>query len=49
MARRFEGSDEQWAIIEPHLGNKPKKMGRPQADNRKLFNGLLWILRTGIP
>ena len=24
-------------------------MGRPQADNRKLFNGVLFILRTGAP
>ena len=47
--RRYEVTDEQWKIIEPHLGNKPKRMGRPQADNRKLFNGVLWILRTGAP
>ncbi len=49
MVRRYEVTDEQWKIIEPHLGNKPKRMGRPQADNRKLFNGVLWILRTGAP
>ena len=49
MARRYEVTDEQWRIIEPHLGNKAKRMGRPQADNRKLFNGVLWILRTGAP
>ena len=47
--RRYEVPDEQWKIIEPHLGNKPKRMGRPQADIRKLFNGVLWILRTGAP
>ena len=47
--RRYEVPDEQWKIIEPHLGNKPKRMGRPQTDNRKLFNGVLWILRTGAP
>ena len=49
MARRYEVTDEQWKIIEPHLGNKAKRTGRPQADNRKLFNGVLWILRTGAP
>ncbi len=49
MARRYEVTDEQWRIIEPHLGNKAKRMGRPQADNRKLFNGVRWILRTGTP
>ena len=46
MVRRYEVTDEQWKIIEPHLGNKAKRTGRPQADNRKLFNGVLWILRT---
>ena len=49
MVRRYEVTDEQWKIIEPHLGNKAKRTGRPQADNRKLFNGVLWILRTGAP
>ena len=24
-------------------------MGRPQADNQKVFNGVLWILRIGAP
>ena len=49
MARRFEVSDEQWAILSPYLGNTQKKTGRPQSDNRKLLNGVLWILRTGAP
>lgn len=49
MVRRYEVTDEQWKIIEPHLGNKVKRTGRPQADNRKLFNSMLWILRTGAP
>lgn len=34
MDRRYEVIDKQWKIIEPHLGNKAKWMGRPQADNR---------------
>ena len=49
MARRFEVSDEQWEKLAPYFGNKQGKMGRPQADNRKLFNGVLWVLRTGAP
>ncbi len=49
MVRCYEVTDDQWKIIEPYLGNKPKRTGRPQADNRKLFNGVLWILRTGAP
>ena len=49
MARRYEINDAQWKILEPYLGNTQKKTGRPQADNRKLLNGVLWILHTGAP
>lgn len=43
-------SNKQWAIIEPLLPvpqRRPDGRGRPWADNRKLLNGMLWILRTG--
>ena len=42
-------TDEQWALIEPHLPkHKPsKKGGRPRAPDRACFEGILWILRTG--
>ena len=49
MARRYEIDDAQWEKIKPYLGNTPKKTGRPQADNRKLLNGVLWIMHTGAP
>ena len=49
MARRYEIDDVQWEKNEPFLGNTPKKTGRPQADNRKLLNGVLWIMHTGAP
>ena len=49
MARRYEVTDTQWEIIKPYLGNTPKKTGRPQSDNRKILNGILWILHTGAP
>ena len=49
MARRYEVSYEQWEQIKPYLGNERNKMGRPQSDNRKIFNGLMWILKTGAP
>jgi transposase len=42
-------TDEQWAKIEP-LIPKPKrnpKGGRPRADNRLVFEGILWVLKTG--
>ena len=52
MARREELSDEQWKIIEPLLGEMPRRSdgrGRPWRDNREVINGILWILRTGAP
>ena len=49
MARRYEIYDAQWEKIKPYLGNTPKKTGRPQVDNRKLLNGVLWIMHTGAP
>ena len=49
MARRYEATDAEWEKLSPYLGNNQKKMGRPQTDNRKLLNGVLWILRTGAP
>ena len=49
MARRYEVTDAEWEKLSPYLGNNQKKMGRPQTDNRKLLNGILWILRTGAP
>lgn len=44
-----EVTDEQWAKIEPLLPKwkQPKQGGRPWADNRGCFEGILWVLRTG--
>jgi transposase len=42
-------TDEQWKHIEPLLP-KPKrrtKRGRPPKDPRAVFEGILWILKTG--
>ncbi len=46
---RWRLTDRQWAQIEPLLP-RPKaspKGGRPFADHRAVFEGILWILRTG--
>ena len=42
-------TDEQWKKLEPVLPKlKPgKKGGHPWADNRAVFEGILWILRSG--
>ena len=42
-------SDEQWKKIEPLIPKPPPrpKGGRPRADDRLVFEGILWILKTG--
>lgn len=49
MPQRQLLTDVQWARIEPLLP-KPrpsKKGGRPFVANRPVFEGILWVLRTG--
>ena len=44
---RFDLSDEEWTVIEPLLpkdGRGPKRK-----DDRKVLNGIFYILRTGAP
>ena len=45
--RRHELSDEEWAVIQPLLPNKPR--GVPRVDDRRVLNGILWRFRTGAP
>jgi transposase len=44
---RYELSDFEWSIIQPHLPNKVR--GVPRVDDRKVLNGILWRFRTGSP
>ena len=41
--------DALWALLEPVLRvDKPrKKPGRPRRDDRAIFDGLIWLTRTG--
>ena len=41
--------DALWALLEPILrSDKPrKKPGRPRRDDRPIFDGLIWLARTG--
>ena len=42
-------TDEQWALIEPHLRIESKSsFGRPRADARRVFEAVLFMLHTGI-
>jgi transposase len=42
-------TDEQWRKIEPFIPRKSRgeRGGRPRADDRLVFEGILWILKTG--
>ena len=44
-------TDEQWALIEPLLPPQPPPggRGRPPSDQRRILDGILWKLRSGLP
>ncbi len=44
---RFDLSDEEWAAIEPLL--PAAKRGPARVDDRRVLNGIFYILRTGAP
>jgi transposase len=45
--RRYELSDFEWSVIQPLLPNKPR--GVPRVDDRRVLNGIFWVLRSGAP
>lgn len=47
--KRHELTDEQWALVEPHVPRGKARTGRPPRDRRTLLNGIFWILSTGAP
>jgi transposase len=44
---RYELTDFEWAAIRSFLPNKPR--GIPRVDDRRVLNGIFWILRSGAP
>ena len=46
---RHELTDQQWERLQPLLPPQKPPTGRPAADHRRIFNGILWLLRTGAP
>jgi transposase len=44
---RNDLTDFEWRAIEPLLPNKPR--GVPRVDDRRVLNGIFWVLRSGAP
>src|SRR4029453_5699598 len=44
---QYDLTDFQWRVIEPLLPNKPR--GVPRVDDRRVLNGIFWVLRSGAP
>ena len=45
MAGRYDLTDFEWGVIQPLLPNKPR--GVPRVDDRRVLNGIFWVLRSG--
>jgi transposase len=41
--------DAAWAMIAPLLPSETGRWARPSQDNRRFFDGMMWIMRTGAP
>jgi transposase len=48
---RFDLSDEEWALLAPVLpgGDGSPRVGRPAREDRRVLDGIFYILRTGAP
>ena len=46
---RGDLSEEQWQRLAPLLPAQKPPTGRPSKDHRTIINGILWVLRTGVP
>src|SRR5271167_4446074 len=44
---RYELTDYECATIKPFLPNKPR--GVPRVNDRRVLNGIFWVLRSGAP
>jgi len=44
---RYEPTDNEWSAIKLMLPNKPR--GVPRVNDRRVLNGIFWVLRSGAP
>ena len=42
---RYDLTEKEWQAIKPHLPNKPRGVAR--VDDRRVLNGIFWVLRSG--
>src|SRR6266545_938320 len=49
MRYRGELTDQEWKRLEPLLPAEKPDTGRPNADHRRIINGIVWRERTGAP
>ena len=47
MGGRYDLTDFEWSIIKSFLPNKSR--GVPRVDDRRVLNGIFWVLRSGAP
>jgi transposase len=43
---RYEMTDNEWAAMRPMLPNRPRV---PRVNDRRVLNGIFWVLRSGAP
>ena len=48
MASRYNLSDKAWGIV-ADLFVGPTRRGRPRREDRKMLNGILWVICSGAP
>ena len=44
---RYDLTEFEWRVIQPLLPNKSR--GVPRVDDRRVLNGIFWVLRSGSP
>lgn len=44
---RHELTDYEWTALKPMLPNRPR--GVPRVNDRRVLNGIFWVLRSGAP
>jgi transposase len=47
LGERIGLSDAEWAVIGPLLPSERGRWGRPAGDNRRYFEGMMWMARSG--